>query len=63
MKVHEKGAYHAVEVIPVGKKRQFRITADHGNWINEKLEDNNQKKIIWPARILKDEKSKKVKIR
>lgn len=53
MKSKERGTYHATEVVPVGQKRQYKVIADFGNWINEKNEKNNQKTIIWPTRLKK----------
>lgn len=35
------------------KMVQIRVVADPGNWINEKDENNNFKKVLWPVRTKK----------
>ncbi len=45
--------YQLYKYFNVGQTIQIRVIADPKNWINEKNEKNNMKKIIWPLRVRK----------
>jgi len=50
-KANERQKYTEFHVVKKGSRWQFRVTADDGNWIREKNENNNQKTKIWPIRL------------
>jgi len=51
LKANERQRHTRVHTVKKGSRWQYRATADFGNWIREKNEDNNQKTQIWPMRI------------
>ena len=52
LKPYERQKWTVTEIISVPDSRQYRITADYGNWINEKNENNNVKLAKWPTWIV-----------
>ncbi|MBW1818319.1 MAG: hypothetical protein JRJ60_14315 [Deltaproteobacteria bacterium] len=50
-KANERQKYTATHVVKKGSRWKYRVTADYGNWIREKNENNNQKIQNWPMRI------------
>lgn len=52
-KANERQKYTEVHYVKKGTSWQCRATADFGNWIREKSEDNNQKTKVWPLRMKK----------
>ena len=57
LKPMERGTLYAVDIVPDGAVRQYRIRLDPGNWISETNEDNNQKTVMWPKRKLQERKT------
>jgi hypothetical protein len=51
----QTGKYTHVEIVPKGTAREFRVTADYGNWIFETSETNNQKQATWGKVALRKE--------
>ena len=45
--------YQLYKYFSVGQTVQIRVIADPKNWINEKNEKNNVKKMVWPLRVRK----------
>lgn len=48
LRPHERQNFNAVEITNKGEKREFRVRADHADWINEKNENNNVKLARFP---------------
>ncbi len=49
LKPSERQTLWGHEIVPEGKRREYRVRIDPPNWINEKNEDNNQATKMWPA--------------
>jgi hypothetical protein len=39
-----------VEIVPAGKRREYRVKVDCYNWIDESNESNNEKTAAWPLK-------------